>query len=402
MNDEPRHPPPVAADAADTAPQGPPVPPGETLPQTPDDVARAAAFPPPAATAAPAAPSIPGYDILGELGRGGMGVVYKARQRSLHRVVALKMVLHGTPADLARFLVEAESAAAVHHPHVIRIYDYGEHRGHLYMVLECLAGGSLIDRLRAGGRMEPRAAAELVMKIAGGVQAAHDLGIVHRDLKPHNVLLDVPAHAPPPWGEPKVTDFGLAKRGGGADLTQTGAVMGTPAYMAPEQARGETRAVGPPADVYALGAILYECLTGTVPFAGDDAWAVIRQVITTAPEPPARRAPASPATSTASAASAWRRSRRTATPRPPRWPTTCGGSSPARRSAARAPGCGTPPAGRSAATGGRARRWPPWSPWSWSRGSSRRRSTGCGTRRRAGSRGRRSGRRSRSGRRTRS
>jgi serine/threonine protein kinase len=137
--------------------------------------------------------------------------------------------------------------------------------------------------------MPPRAAAELVVKLAGGVQAAHDLGIIHRDLKPHNVLLDAPAPSGA-WGEPKATDFGLAKRAGGADLTQTGAVMGTPAYMAPEQARGDTKRVGPAADVYALGAILYECLCGAVPFAGSDAWSVIRQVIEADPDPVTRRA----------------------------------------------------------------------------------------------------------------
>ena len=142
---------------------------------------------------------------------------------------------------------------------------------------------------RTGEEDRPRRR-ELLLKIARGVQAAHDRGIVHRDLKPHNVLLDTPppGSAPGTWGEPKVTDFGLAKRGSASDLTQTGAVMGTPAYMAPEQARGETKKVGPLSDVYALGVILYECLTGTVPFSGEDAWSVIRQVISVEPEPVTR------------------------------------------------------------------------------------------------------------------
>jgi serine/threonine protein kinase len=161
------------------------------------------------------------------------------------------------------------------------------------MAMECLEGGSLVSRLRNGGKLTPEAAAELLLKIARGVQAAHDRGIVHRDLKPHNVLLDAapPGSLPGAWGEPKVTDFGLAKRGAGAELTQTGAVMGTPAYMAPEQARGETKNVGPLSDVYALGVILYECLTGTVPFTGSDAWSVIRQVVSEDPDPVTHRVP---------------------------------------------------------------------------------------------------------------
>jgi serine/threonine protein kinase len=209
--------------------------------------------------------------------------------------VALKMVLaarHADPRELARFLTEAQAVAAVRHPHVIQVYDSGEVDGCPYLAMECLEGGSLVDHLRTAGKLSPTAAAELVMKIARGIQAAHDAGIIHRDLKPHNVLLDAPPPNAPPGtrGEPKVTDFGLAKRSGGADLTQTGAVLGTPAYMSPEQARGETKAIGPAADVYALGVILYECLSGSVPFTGTDAWSVIRQVISSEPEPVVRRA----------------------------------------------------------------------------------------------------------------
>jgi serine/threonine protein kinase len=239
--------------------------------------------------------SVPGYDIIGELGRGAMGVVYKARQIKLNRIVALKMVLdpqHANPKELSRFMVEAQAVAAIRHPNVVQVYDSGEVDGRPYLAMECVAGGSLVKHLRATGKLAPVAAAELMMKIARGVQAAHESGIVHRDLKPHNVLLDPPppGAAPGTWGEPKVTDFGLAKRGGSSELTQTGAVLGTPAYMAPEQARGESKSVGPAADVYALGIILYECLTGTVPFNGDDVWSVIRQVMSTEPEPIARRA----------------------------------------------------------------------------------------------------------------
>jgi eukaryotic-like serine/threonine-protein kinase len=294
MNDETRlspPPTPTEASAAETAPDAVPSPLAVTLAQTPAEVERAAAVIAPLPITACA---VPGYEIIGELGRGGMGVVYKARQVKLNRIVALKMVLsaqHADPRELSRFLGEAQTVAAIRHPHVIQVFDSGEFQGRPYMAMECLEGGSLVARLRNGGKMDPRAAAELVMKIARGVQAAHDRGIVHRDLKPHNVLLDAAPPGSPPgaWGEPKVTDFGLAKRGGASELTQTGAVMGTPAYMAPEQARGETKNVGPPADIYGLGIILYECLTGTVPFTGEDAWSVIRQVVSVEPEPVTRR-----------------------------------------------------------------------------------------------------------------
>ena len=204
----------------------------------------------------------PGYDLLEPLGEGGMGVVWKARQTKLNRLVALKMVLGEQRAgskELIRFLAEAEAVAAVKHPHVVQVYEYGEASGRPFLAMEYLPGGSLADRLKQTGRLDPKAAAELVATLAAAVQAAHDLGIVHRDLKPGNVLYDE-------HGEPKVTDFGLAKRAGGSDLTATQAVMGTPAYMAPEQARGDTKFVGPQADVYSLGVILYECLTGTRPF----------------------------------------------------------------------------------------------------------------------------------------
>jgi eukaryotic-like serine/threonine-protein kinase len=238
----------------------------------------------------PGTPEVPGYDVLGELGRGGMGVVYRAKQKGLNRVVALKMLPGGAYADqheLARFFGEAEVVAAVRHPNVIQVYEYGQHDSRPFLSMEFLPGGSLADFLRAKGKLDSRAAAELVEKVALGVGAAHDNGIVHRDIKPGNVLLDECA-------EPKVTDFGLAKRGGRDDLTRTGAVMGTPNYMAPEQAAGRTKFVGPAADIYALGVILYECLTGRVPFAAADTMKLLAMVVDDEPPSVRELAPAVP------------------------------------------------------------------------------------------------------------
>src|SRR5581483_3201246 len=184
--------------------------------------------------------AIPGYEILRELGRGGMGIVYKARDTKLNRTVALKMVLEaGADAkELIRFLAEAEAVAAVEHPHVVRVFGYGEHDGRPYMALEFCAVGTLAELIKANGRLNIRTVVKLVADIAHGVQAAHELGIVHRDLKPHNIFITEE-------GTPKVADFGIAKLRGGSGLTQTNAVMGTPAYMAPEQARGQAKYAGP-------------------------------------------------------------------------------------------------------------------------------------------------------------
>ena len=262
---------------------------------------------PPAAVEAPTLPpapggdvppatervAVPGYEILGELGRGGMGVVYKARQAKLGRLVALKMILsggHAGAADLARFRTEAEAIARLQHPNIVQIHEVGDHAGLPYFSLEFCAGGSLEKKL-AGTPLPPKDAAALVETLARAMQAAHEKGVIHRDLKPANVLLAED-------GTPKVTDFGLAKkldpaspvREHGDNLTASGAVMGTPSYMAPEQAGmaspgrkpGES-AVGPGADVYALGAILYECLTGRPPFRGPTAMDTIMQVVTDEP-----------------------------------------------------------------------------------------------------------------------
>lgn len=218
-------------------------------------------------------PRIPGYEILGELGRGGMGVVYKARQVSLNRTVALKMILAGSHAGqeaTARFLREAEIIAHLRHPHVVQVHEFGSHEGKAFFSLEYLEGGSLAEKLR-GEPQSADQAAQIVEVLSRAVDAAHEQGIVHRDLKPANVLLAAD-------GTPKLTDFGLAKQGD-SGMTATGQVMGTPSYMAPEQAGGKAKTIGPAADIYALGAILYEMLTGRPPFKGTSAWDTLQMVV---------------------------------------------------------------------------------------------------------------------------
>jgi serine/threonine protein kinase/WD40 repeat protein len=238
----------------------------------------------------PPAEGVRGYEILGELGRGGMGVVYKARQVRLNRVVALKMILaggHAAPEERLRFLAEAEAIAAVKHPGVIQVFDFGTHDGMPFFSMELCPGGSLADKL-AGTPLAAREAARLVEQVTRAVQAAHEKGIVHRDLKAANVLITED-------DKPKVTDFGLAKRvEAGAGLTQTGSVLGTPSYMAPEQAAGRLREIGPATDVYALGAILYECLTGRPPFRAPTVMETLGQVIGDEPASVRSLQPATP------------------------------------------------------------------------------------------------------------
>jgi WD40 repeat protein len=205
-------------------------------------------------------PGVPGYEIFRELGRGGMGVVYEAKQLKLDRLVALKLMKADDPLNKARFLAEGQVIAAVKHPHVVEVYDFGESAAGPYIAMEYLTGGSLADSAKSGSTLTPWEVAGQIAKIASGVGAAHELGIVHRDLKPGNVLLASD-------GMPKVTDFGLAKRAA-SDLTQTQDAAGTPAYMAPEQARA-MKFVGPPADVWSLGVMLYEALAGKRPFIAD-------------------------------------------------------------------------------------------------------------------------------------
>lgn len=237
-----------------------------------------------------ALPVIDGYEILGELGRGGMGVVYLARHLRLHRLCALKMVLtgpHASPEGLVRFLGEAEAIAKLRHPHIVAIHQIGEYDGLPFIELEYLGGGGLADQLDGMPR-PPRPAAELIATLAGAVQAAHEAGVVHRDLKPANVLLDDD-------GTPKVADFGVAKAlGSDSGLTATDSILGSPSYMAPEQAGGHSREVGPAADLYALGAILYELLTGRPPFRGATVLETLDQVKNTEPIPPSRLVPRLP------------------------------------------------------------------------------------------------------------
>jgi eukaryotic-like serine/threonine-protein kinase len=267
-------------------------------------------------------PVVPGYEILGELGRGGMGIVYEARQIGLDRTVALKMIRSGLqagPKDLERFRAEAAALARLQHPNIVQIYDVGESAGRPYFVLEYVAGGSLAQQIQ-GKPQSPRFAAEFVETLARAIHAAHGNGVIHRDLKPGNILLqksesrkeraekagsqtqlcaeDTPTnpadyHPPitnrPPLSTdhfPKITDFGLAKFAGGdgaetnrAGPTVTGELLGTPNYMAPEQAMVPRQPVGPAADVYALGAILYELLTGRPPFTGDTPLTTVLQVL---------------------------------------------------------------------------------------------------------------------------
>ncbi len=236
-------------------------------------------------------PVVAGYQILGELGRGGMGVVYKARQRGLHRLVALKMILAGAHAgstQLTRFQIEAEAVARLQHPNIVQIYEVGEREGLPYLSLEFVDGGPL-DKKIAGIPQPPRDAAQMVETLSRAMHFAHEQGIIHRDLKPANILMTQD-------GVPKITDFGLAKRLEEEDSSQTrsGTIMGTPSYMSPEQARGEVRAVGTHSDLYTLGAILYELLTGRPPFQGANAMDTVMLVTRTEPVPPARLQPNTP------------------------------------------------------------------------------------------------------------
>jgi WD40 repeat protein/predicted Ser/Thr protein kinase len=260
--------------SAGTSPSGA----GPTLPRPPREADRSPL------------PDVAGYEVQKELGRGGMGVVYQARQLALKRAVALKMIRlarHAGPDDHKRFRVEAEAVARLQHPNIVQIYEIGESAGLPYFSLEYVEGGTLREQL-AAAPLAPADAARLVAKLARAMHYAHQKGVIHRDLKPANVLLTKD-------GAPKVTDFGLAKQlDDDSGSTQTGMVLGTPSYMSPEQAGGLTEEIGPLTDVYALGAILYECLTGRPPFRGASSRETLAQVRSADPVPPSRLQPAVP------------------------------------------------------------------------------------------------------------
>jgi serine/threonine-protein kinase len=262
--------------------------------------------------------TLAGYEIYQELGRGGMGLVFKARQLALDRFVALKVIRDASlagPNQVARFRSEALAVARLHHPHIVQIYDVGEHNGSPFLALEFIDGSSLALALK-GMPLQGRQAAELVETLANAMHYAHKQGILHRDLKPANVLLQKTPNAisqksaGDPQGtlalpadlhllssrfSPKITDFGLAKRlDEEAGLTGSGQMVGTPSYMAPEQAGGKADSVGPAVDIYALGAILYECLTGRPPFLGATALETLEQVRDWEPAPPHLLQPKAP------------------------------------------------------------------------------------------------------------
>ncbi|WP_250847064.1 protein kinase domain-containing protein [Aquisphaera insulae] len=235
-------------------------------------------------------PEIPGYEILSELGRGGMGVVYKAREVRLNRLVAIKMMLAGDLASadsVPRLLAEAETVARLHHPNVVQIHAVDYHEGRPFIALEYVDGGSLGSKME-GTPWPAGRAAELIEELAQAIQAAHEQAIIHRDLKPANILMT-------PDGIPKISDFGLAKTlDRDVDLTAVESIMGSPCYMAPEQANGGARDVGPGADVYSLGAILYELLTGRPPFRGTSVLETLDMVKAAEPVPPSRLVPGLP------------------------------------------------------------------------------------------------------------
>ena len=222
------------------------------------------------------------YQLIEEIGRGGMGVVFRAAQISLDREVAVKMILRGrlaSEADLQRFLAEAAATAKLEHPNIVPVYDVGDFDGRPYFSMQCVDGQTLKDRL-SDGPIDPREAAEIVSKIARAVEFAHSQGVLHRDLKPSNILIAAD-------GTPMIMDFGLAKQVDTDDgLTRSGMLVGTPAYMSPEQASAQRGAVGPASDVYSLGCVLYFALTGRAPFVAETSMELVMLVIEQDPPPP--------------------------------------------------------------------------------------------------------------------
>jgi serine/threonine-protein kinase len=234
--------------------------------------------------AADCLPNVPGFKVEKVLGRGGAAVVYKARQIDPPRLVALKLFrAQAGGTALARFRGEADALTRLRHPHVVEVYAVGEYAGGPYLVMEFCAGSSLDNRL-LGQPLTPRAAATLAATLARAVQHCHELGVIHRDLKPANVLL---SDGPDGNHIPKIADFGLAKvLDDESNLTRSGIVLGTIGFMAPEQAAGQTKHVGPAADIWALGAILYQLLTGNSPFFGANDPEILAHILEDDPEPP--------------------------------------------------------------------------------------------------------------------
>ena len=267
---------------------GPERPPAEGV------VARTVALTEPPATCEPvprdAWPVIPQYEILEELGRGGMGIVLKARQTALGRIVAVKAILPQGPIreeQRRRFVREAKAMALLQHPNIVQIHEISQQGEHPYIIMEYVQGQSLSASL-AQKPLAPRKAAELLVVLAGAVQAAHEQGVIHRDLKPNNILLAAD-------GTPKICDFGLARHFEDvADQTQTNHILGTPSYMAPEQVLGASATQGPAVDVYALGAVLYECLTGRPAFLADNPLDTMQLVVKQQPVPPRQWQPKTP------------------------------------------------------------------------------------------------------------
>ena len=234
--------------------------------------------------------TIGNYEVLSILGRGGMGVVYKARHTKLNRIVALKIILHGVHGGgtaLERFVSEAKSVAAMQHPGIVQIFEIAEHESLPYFSLEFVEGKDLQSTLK-GTPWNPMSAAKIVATVCDAMQYAHDRQVLHRDIKPANILLDSD-------GNPKLTDFGLAKKIDGEDhLTREGAIVGTPSFMAPEQARGALAEISTRSDIYSLGAVLYQLLTGRAPFVSDSAMDTLAQVINREPLQPRELQPGIP------------------------------------------------------------------------------------------------------------
>ncbi|HQR08722.1 MAG TPA: protein kinase [Gemmatales bacterium] len=233
-------------------------------------------------------PTIPGYEVISRLGQGGMGRVFKARHLGLHRMDAIKMVSVGaSPHLITRFMDEARAIARLKHPNIAQVYDSGEVDGHPFYAMELVEAGTLTQKLSRQPQ-EARWSARLIMTLAQAVHYFHQQGIIHRDLKPSNVLMEAD-------GEPKIADFGLVKNiGSDSQHTETGDIIGTPSYMSPEQASGMVKSIGPASDIYALGAILYECLTGRPPFQTPDGMQTLMLVIAEEPVPPGKLVPKLP------------------------------------------------------------------------------------------------------------